>query len=537
MRKTTYKSRAPWVIGSALAVITLAVFCQVGTFDFITYDDYSYVATNPQVKAGLSLKNLVWAFTTFHACNWHPLTWLSLMLDCQLFRAASLPGGVNPHSLHLTNLLLHTANTVLLFIILFRMTKTLWPSAFVAAAFAIHPLHIQSVAWVAERKDVLSTLFWLLTISFYVRYIERSSIGRYILVLFVFALGLMAKPMLVTLPVVLLLLDYWPLKRKDSLPMLLLEKLPFVILAGVSSVITLVVQSQSGAIMNIAKFPFDIRVINALVSYTQYIAKMFWPVNLSIFYHHPGRSLHFSDAVIPAVLFVAATILAVRFARTRGYLFVGWMWYVCTLIPVIGLVQVGDQAMADRYTYIPLIGLFITIAWGLPELLARYAFRKTVLAIAAAVVLLAMAVSTYIQLGYWQNSVTILERAVEINPNDRFAHANLGAVFVRKGSYDEAIVHFEKALQIDPCDLMSQLNIGVAFFRKDKIDLAVNHFEKAMAIDPCDIPTRLNLATGLAKQGNTQQAIEQCNEILRMAPGRTEAIELKQQILQQRQRQ
>ena len=530
MRKSTHKSRAPWVIGSALAVITLAVFCQVWTFDFITYDDYSYVTANPQVKAGLSLKNLVWAFTAFHACNWHPLTWLSLMLDCQLF-------GANPHWLHLTNLLFHTANTVLLFILLFRMTKALWPSAFVAAAFAIHPLHIQSVAWVAERKDVLSTLFWLLAMFFYVRYTERSSIGRYVLSLFVFALGLMAKPMLVTLPVALLLLDYWPLKRKDSLSKLLLEKIPFVFLAGVSSVITVIAQQQSGAVRDIAKFPFDIRVINALVSYVQYIAKMFWPVNLSIFYPHPGRSLHFSDAAIPILLLVAITVLAAHFARIRGYLFVGWMWYVCTLIPVIGLVQVGDQAMADRYTYIPLIGLFIIIAWGLPELLARYAFRKTILAITAAVVLFAMTVSTCLQLSYWQNGVTILERAVEVNPNDRFAQANLGVAFLSKNSYDDAIVHFEKALQIDPCDAMSHLNIGVVLFRKDKIDEAVSHFEKAAAIDPCDVPTRLNLATGLAKQGKTQQAIEQCDEILRIAPGRTEAIELRQQILQQRQRQ
>ncbi len=528
MRKITHKSRAPWVIGAALAVITIAVFCRVVTFDFIVYDDPSYVTANPQVQAGLSVENFAWAFASSRAYNWHPLTWLSLMLDCQLF-------GPDAGWFHLTNLLLHTANTVLLFILLFRMTKALWPSAFVAAAFAIHPLHIQSVAWVAERKDVLSTLFWLLTMLLYVRYTERSSTGRYVLVLFVFALGLMAKPMLVTLPVILLLLDYWPLKRKCSLPKLLLEKLPFIFFAVVSSVITLVVQAQSGAVRDIVKFPFDIRVINALISYVKYILKMFWPVNLSVFYPHPGRSLHFSDAVIPALLFVAVTVLAIRFARTRGYLLFGWLWYLCTLMPVIGLVQVGDQAMADRYTYIPLIGLFIIIAWGLPELLARYAFRKTIFVIAAAVVLSAMAVSTCMQLGYWQNSVTILERAVEVNPNDRFAQANLGVAFLRKSSYDDAIVHFEKALQIDPCDAMSHLNIGVALFRRNKIGEAVSHFEKALAIDPCDVPTRLNLATALAKQGKTQRAIEQCDEILRIAPGRSEALELRRQILQQQQ--
>jgi Tfp pilus assembly protein PilF len=527
MREIAHKYLAPWVIGVALAVITIAVFCRVATFDFITYDDPAYVTANPQVQAGLSVKNFVWAFTSSRAYNWHPLTWLSLMLDSELF-------GLNAGGFHITNLLLHTANTVLLFIVLSRMTEALWSSAFVAAAFALHPLHVQSVAWIAERKDVLSTLFWLLTMLFYVRYAERSSIGRYVLALFVFILGLMAKPMLVTLPFILLLVDYWPLKRKCSFRKLLFEKLPFVFLAGVSSVITFVIQSRSGAVKNVVKFPFDIRVINAVVSYIQYILKMFWPVNLSVFYPHPGRSLHFSDAIIPTLLLVAATVLTIRFARTRGYLLFGWLWYICTLIPVIGLVQVGDQAMADRYTYVPLIGLFIMIAWGLPELLARYAFRKTILAVAAAVVLLAMTVSTYQQLRYWQNDVTILERAVEVNPNDRFAQANLGVAFLRKNSYDDAIAHFEKALQIDPCDAMSHLNIGVAFFRKDKIDQAIIHFEKAAAIDPCDVPSHLNLATALAKQGKQEQAIEQCNEALRIDSSCTDAYNLRQVLLTQK---
>ena len=370
----------------------------------------------------------------------------------------------------------------------------------------------------------------------YVRYTERYSIGRYVLSLFVFALGLMAKPMLVTLPVILLLLDYWPLKRKCSLPKLLLEKLPFVFFAGASSVVTLVVQSQSGAVKDVVKFPFDIRVINALVSYVRYILKMFWPVNLSLFYPHPGRSLHFSGEVIPMLLLVAVTVLAVRFARTHGYLLFGWLWYLCTLIPVIGLVQVGDQAMADRYTYIPLIGLFIIIAWGLPELLARYAFRKTVLSIAAAGVLSAMVVSTCMQLGYWQNSVTILERAVEINPNDRFARRIWVLPSFVKARTTMRLFTLKRG-EIDPCDAMSHLNLGVVFFRKNKIDEAISHFEKAAAIDPCDVPTHLNLATALAKQGKTQRAIEQCDEILRISPGRTEAIELRRQILQQQQQQ
>jgi Tfp pilus assembly protein PilF len=534
MRKDHQKSRAPWVIGSALAVITLVVFFQVRAFDFIIYDDHAYVTANPQVQSGLSLRNLVWAFSTTQASNWHPLTWLSLMLDCHLF-------GANPGRLHLTNLLLHTASTVLLFIVLIKMTRAIWPSAFTAAAFALHPLHIQSVAWIAERKDVLSTLFWILTLLFYLRYTVRPSIARYVITLLAFALGLMAKPMLVSLPLVLLLLDYWPLGRflnpKHSLLKLLLEKIPFLFLAAVSSVITFVVQMQSGAVKDIVKFPFTIRVINAFVSYVQYIVKMFCPANLSIFYPHPGRLLHLSDAVVPVLLLIAITVLAIRFARTHGYMFVGWLWYVVTLVPVIGIVQVGNQAMADRYTYIPLIGLFIIIAWGLPELLGRYAFRKTILVVAAAVVILAMTVSACLQLHYWQNSITIFERAVEINPGDRFAQANLGVAFLRKNIFDEAIAHFNKALEIDPCDAMSHLDIGVALYRKDKIDQAAFHFEKALQIDPCDVEAHLNLGTAYIQQGKTRQAIEQYTEAIRIDPCCTEAFNLRQQLLEQQQRQ
>jgi tetratricopeptide (TPR) repeat protein len=518
-------------VGLALAVVTLGVFFQVRTFDFLIYDDHGYVTANPQVKAGLSAKNLVWAFTTSQASNWHPLTWLSLMLDCQLF-------GADPGQLHLTNLLLHTANTVLLFVVLMKMTKTTWPSAFVAAAFALHPLHIQSVAWIAERKDMLSALFWMLTMLAYAGYVERPSTRRYIVTLVLFAMGLLSKPMLEMLPCVLLLLDYWPLDRfRNSLPVYrsiqksLFEKLPFFLLAAISGTITLLVQQQTGAVKDAAKFPLAIRVVNAIIAYVQYIVKMFWPRNLSIFYPHAGRALHLSDAIVPALLLVAITVLVIRLSRTRGYLFVGWTWYIGTLIPVIGLVQVGEQAMADRYTYTPLIGLFIIIGWGLPDLLAGYTLRKPLLAAAATAVLLAMSVSTYLQLRYWQNSVTIFEHAVEVNPNDRFAQANLGAAFVKKNMFDQAIVHFQKTIEIDPCDPMSHLDIGVALFRKDKIDQAIVHFEKTLEIDPCEIMAHLNLGTALAKQGKTRQAIEQCNEALRIDPCNVDALDLRQRIL------
>ena len=529
-RKKTNKSRTPLIVGLALTAVTLAVFSQVWNFDFIIYDDPAYVTANPQVKAGLSAKNFVWALTTSHTHNWHPLTWLSLMLDCSLF-------GPDPGWLHLTNLLLHTANTILLFVVLFRMTKALWPSAFVAAVFALHPLHIQSVAWIAERKDVLSTLFWLLTMLFYIRYAEQPRPGRYLLTLVVFALGLMAKPMLVSLPFILLLLDYWPLNRfgnsKRSILNLLLEKIPLVVLSAVSCVITFIIQQQSGAVKGVVQFPFAVRIANALVSYVQYLAKMFWPADLSVFYPHPGRLLHPSEAMFCALLLVAVTVLAIRLARTHGYLFVGWAWYIGTLIPVIGLVQVGEQAMADRYTYVPLIGLFIIIGWGLPDLLAGYAFRETLLSIAAAVVLLAMAGSTYLQLCYWQNSVTIFEHAVEATPNNRFAHANLGAELLLQNKLDHAIEHFEKVLIIDPLDAMSHLNIGVALFRIGRTDEAVSHFNEALRIEPEFVEAHVNLGIALTKQGRTQQAIEHYTEALRIDPSCTNAFDLRNRMLQQ----
>jgi tetratricopeptide (TPR) repeat protein len=535
---TSHKPRLSWIIGSGLAILTLAVYIQARNFDFILYDDPAYVTSNTMVTSGLSVKNIIRAFTTSEAHNWHPITWLSLMLDSRLF-------GINAGRFHLTNMLLHTASTVLLFVVLIKMTKAPWASAFAAGAFALHPLHIQSVAWVAERKDVLSALFWMLTLLFYLRYTVRPSIARYTIALFAFALGLMAKSMLVTLPIVLLLLDYWPLGRfrgststyKGPVAKLLLEKVPFFVLAVISGTITFVVQQQSGAMRDIVNFPLTIRIANAFVSYIKYIERMFWPANLSIFYLHPGYKVQASEAIICALLLVAITVLVIRFARARGYLFVGWMWYVITLVPVIGLVQVGDQAMADRYTYIPLIGLFIIVAWGLPELLAKYAHRKTVIFVAATAAVAAMSISTYIQLGYWRNSVTIFEHAVEVNPKDLFAQVNYGSALLKANMFDEAITHLSKAVEIDPNEIMTHLNLGVAFFYKRRIDEAIVEFEKTLEMNPRDVFAHLNLGTALAEKGKTQEAIEQYTEALRIDPNCTDAYNLRQGLLQQQHKQ
>ena len=532
MRKVPSKSLFPGAAALALAIVTFGVFFQVHNFGFIVYDDQTYVAANPQIQGGLTAKNFAWAFTATRACNWHPLTWLSLMLDRQIF-------GPDPGWFHLINLFLHIANVVLLFAVFFRMTKALWPSVFVAAAFALHPLHIQSVAWVAERKDVLSALFWILTIICYVRYVERPSMARYAVTILIFVFGLMAKPMLVSLPFVLLLLDYWPIERagsaKVSVSRLILEKVPLFIFSAASCVITLVVQQRTGAVGDIAKFPLGARVANAFVSYVNYITKMFWPANLSIFYPHPGGTFDMTKTVFAACVLIAITIFVIRLARTHRYLFVGWMWYIITLVPVIGLVQVGDQAMADRYTYIPLVGLFLIIAWGVPELLAKYNFRKAFLAVAATAVVLAMSVCTYVQLRYWQNSVTILEHAIEVTQNNRLAYANLGVALLQNKMFDESIVNFEKALQIDPCDAMSHLNIAVALCHKDKVDRAIEHFEKSLQIDPGNAMSHFNFGIALTRQGKIRQAIEQYDEALRIDPCFTDAIELRQKLMQQRQ--
>jgi hypothetical protein len=391
-----------------LALATLAVFWQVLGHDFVNYDDPDYVYRNPNVQSGITLSSIKWAFTTGHAANWHPLTWLSHMLDWQLF-------GDNPGWHHLTNLFLHIANTLLLFAVLKRMTNALWRSAFVAAAFALHPLHVESVAWVAERKDVLSTLFWMLTIAAYLRYLERPGTGRYLLTLLIFALGLMAKPMLVTLPFVLLLLDYWPLGRfqfgqivksvgqqsRKSLNAfshwklsrhLLLEKVPLFALSAISSIVTFLVQRTAGAVTSVETLPLKLRIANTFVSYLTYIQKMVWPSRLAMFYPYPDKTDLIWQTVVFALLLLIISLGVIWLMRRRRYLLTGWLWYLGTLVPVIGLVQVGDQALADRYTYVPLTGLFIIIAWGVPDLIAKWRFRKHALAASAIAVLLAWSI-------------------------------------------------------------------------------------------------------------------------------------------------
>lgn len=486
------------LISLLLTFAALVVFWQLADHEFVNFDDELYVTRNSHVQAGLTYQGLVWALTTTHVGNWHPLTWLSHMLDCELY-------GLNPGGHHFTSLLLHIANTLLLFVVLKRMTGALRRSVFVAALFALHPLHVESVAWVAERKDVLSTFFWILTMGVYVRYVERPGLNGYLLVLLSFALGLMAKPMLVTLPFVLLLLDYWPLGRfqfgqssddsnsqshesinfsnqRSLIFRLVLEKAPFFALAAVSGVVTFLVQQGGGAVCSLDVLTLDIRVANAMVSYVSYMEKMIWPHHLAVFYPHPGSSLPMWQAAGAGLLLLSVSGLVVRAARRYPYLLTGWLWYLGTLVPVIGLVQVGGHAMSDRYTYVPLIGLFIIMAWSVPDLLSRWRYRNIGLALAAGALLSAFMICTTVQVRHWQNSVALFEHTLDVTANNWLAHNNMGIALARRGKFDEAIAHYSETLRIKPNYARAYNNRGIVLAVQGKTAQAIAHFREALTL-------------------------------------------------------
>jgi len=521
------------LVSACLAAVTLAVFWQVLDHDFTTfYDDGEYVTENRHVQSGLTRDAITWAFTSVHSANWHPLTWISHMLDCQLY-------GLNPEGHHLTSLLLHTANVVLLFLILARMTGSLWRSGFVAALFAIHPLHVESVAWISERKDILSTFFWMLTMLAYVRYAECPRFGRYALVVLLFALGLMAKPMLVTLPFVLLLLDYWPLGRFKSKgdakdgpgwSKLLLEKIPLLALSAASCAVTCLAQRRGGAVGSFEDFPSGVRIANALVAYMGYIVKTVWPRCLAVFYPHPEDTLPVWQVAGAGFLLICVSILAIRAGRRHPYLPVGWLWYLGTLVPVIGLVQVGGQAMADRYSYVPLIGLFIVIAWGIPDLLMRGADNvpaaqrgTALLVIPAGVTIAALMVCTWFQLAHWQNSITLFEHALTCTKSNYVAHDCLGLAFASQGKLDEAAAHYREALGIAPEYASAYNNLGVVLARQGKLEEAVKEYRQAIRVRPEFADAHYNLGKALALQGNLDDAVVHYLKALRTEPDNAEA--------------
>ena len=485
--------------------MTLAVYYQVHDFSFVNYDDPEYVQLNTYIKDGITLSAVKWAFTTGYACFWHPLTWLSHMLDRQLF-------GMNPAGHHITSVLFHILNTLLVFLVFRKMTDSTWPSAFIAALFALHPLHVESVAWVSERKDVLSTFFWLLTMWAYVRYARQLSVARYLLIVVFFTMGMMSKPMLVTLPFVLLLLDYWPLNRLSisnwRLP--LVEKIPLIVIAGVLSVVAYIVQKQGKAIPTGDDYALLFRLANAPISYVQYIIKMFWPAELAMFYPHPGRNVSFFYAALSAVILLAVTILIIRFSHKHRYLFTGWFWYLGTLVPVIGIVQVGNHAMADRYSYITLTGLFIIIAWGLPELIGRLPHRKVVLWTSSIAVLLALSVCAHVQAGYWKNSIMLCEHALKVTKNNYRAHFCITLPLLEQGRFEKATEHANEAIRINPKCYEAYNNLGFALVRVGRFDDAVSVYESLLEKRPDYALTRGNLAGIYVTQGRYAEAAEQC---------------------------
>jgi tetratricopeptide (TPR) repeat protein len=509
-----------------LAVSTLLVYWQVRNFDFINYDDNVYVYANPHVLNGLTAGNVIWAFTTGFASFWHPLTWLSLMLDRQLF-------GDSPAGFHITNLILHIANTLLLFMVLKKMTGALWQSAFVAALFALHPLHVESVAWISERKDVLSTFFWLLTMAAYVKYAagqtQRSAPTIwYLASILLFALGLMAKPMLVTLPFVFLLLDYWPLDRikyfnRQNIYRLVFEKIPFIVLSIISSVIAFLAQQSSSSIPPFALFPLKFRITNAFISYVKYIEKLFLPNGLAAFYPHPFENVSVVHAVISAAVLLAVTILVLRFAKNHRYLVTGWFWYLGTLVPVIGLIQVGSFAMADRYTYITLTGLFIIIAWGLPELLAKSPQRKITLGVSMVIILTVSGICAHRQVSFWNNSFTLFSHANEVTQNNYLAHNNLGVAYAKLGRYTEAIKSYMQAIKLEPDYALAYNNLGVAYSSLGRYTEAIEVFEQAIKIKPDYADAYYNLGIAYAALGRWSEAIDAYKQAIKIKPNLVES--------------
>src|SRR5882724_3182529 len=509
-----------------LALVTLLVYLPVFQAQFIGYDDPGYVTANPNVLSGITLANLHWAFVTNHTGNWHPVTWISLMLNSQYF-------GSNAGAFHAVNLLLHVANTLLLFLWLCGATGAKWRGALVAALFALHPLHVESVAWISERKDVLSTLFWMLTLLVYTDYAKTGRISHYFFALLLFGIGLMAKPMLVSLPVVLLLLDYWPLGRfaAGRTFCLLIEKLPFLAFSIASSAVTLFAQQRGHAMISLAMAPIFVRAQNATIACIAYIGKLFWPGGLAVIYpydRHP--SLLHALLVLAALVIVSAAAILIR--RHKPYAFTGWFWFLITLAPVIGIVQVGSQSMADRYTYIPLVGLFIILAWGGWDALNRLRIPPFGQALAASTALGLCAGLTRAQLRYWHDGIALFQHALNVTVANGAAEANLGYAFSERGEHDKAIAHYSAVLKwLSPAKQNQLLpksypeataavwnNLGGSLAATGKLEEAIKAFQNALKLDPSIGDAHENLAFALARSGRLRESLIHFGDAARLEP-------------------
>jgi protein O-mannosyl-transferase len=539
-------------VGASLVILTLLVYCRTFDHPFVELDDRFYVTQNQHVQAGLTAEGVRWAFTTYDCANWHPLTWLSLQLDGTLY------GGRNAGGFHVTNVLLHAANTLLLFLILDRMTGLVWRSAVVAALFALHPLHVESVAWVADRKDVLSTLFWMLTLAAYVAYVRRPGVGRYLPVVAALGLGLMAKPMLVTLPFVLLLLDYWPLRRwrhepaivpapappkaarrgkpsrrsretpaavaPPALPApvpwqhLVLEKLPLFIPVLTVCVATVLAQRAGQAVMSLERFPLAARLGNALVAYVAYLGQTFWPLHLAAFYPHPGATIPVAELLGAGLLLAIITAGVLGPGRRWPYLAVGWFWYLGTLVPVIGVVQVGTQAMADRYTYVPLVGISLLLVWGVSDLAVAWRVPRFGLA-AAAAVLSVCVVLTWTQIGYWAGDRLLWEHALAVTKNNATAHCNLGMYYYDHGQTDVARAELETAAALDPRSAVAAINLGNAYWALGRREEALQQYRRAVELEPGYATARNYIGDALAALGRWEEARAEYERTVALTPG------------------
>jgi protein O-mannosyl-transferase len=512
---------------AGLLVLTAIVFGATVRHGFVNYDDEQYVVENPQVARGLTVEGLRWAFTRSHASNWHPLTWLSHMADVALY------GVTHPGGHHLTSVLLHAATAVILFLVLLKATGALWPSALVSALFAVHPLHVESVAWVAERKDVLSGLFFVLTLAAYVGYVRRPSISRYLLVAGFFTLGLLSKPMLVTLPFVLLLLDYWPLERFSNattsnaspggnkgrvavVKRLVMEKLPLFAVAVASAVVTYAVQeSARGSMSHLTAVS---RVANALDSYAAYLWKFVYPVQLAVFYPHPGDALPFWRIVAACLVLGVISAAALAWRQQHPYLLVGWLWYLGMLVPVIGFVQVGSQAMADRYTYLTQIGLYIAVAWGAVHVVGTSSLRHRMCGVISCVVVVILSAGAWRQVSYWKDSETLWTHALAVTSRNHEAHNHLARALAERGEIDAAVTHYRQALEIRPDLVEAHNNLGNVLAARGDNAAAVAHYRTALNIKPDYVEARNNLGLALADEGQLDAAITEYRRALALDP-------------------
>ncbi|MCK9419639.1 MAG: tetratricopeptide repeat protein [Nitrospirae bacterium] len=554
------------IIALLLFATTVAVYWPAVNHEFINYDDPAYVTGNAHVRTGFTYENLRWAFTTTLMGNWNPVTWLSHMADMHLY-------GLNPRGHHLTSVILHGLTTLLLFIFLNRTTGAVWRSVLVALIFSLHPLRVESVAWVSERKDVLSAFFFMTTLLAYAFYVERQSIMRYLVIMVSFALGLMAKPMLVTLPFLLLLLDYWPFCRFDagqhkplphgsgkpayalatraSIVRLFSEKVPLLLLSAVFSGIAVYAQKDAKALLSLPAYPVMQRISNAFLAYMNYLGKTFRPLDLAVLYPLPGHIL-VTHAILAFVFLAGISVACIWFARRYPFLLTGWFWFVGSLVPVIGLIQVGLQAMADRYTYIPSIGLAILLVWGAAETTSSVRHRTMLMTAASCVLVLLLAISARIQLKYWENSIALFTHTVAVTENNYVAHTNLGDAFDKQGRYgeamrqygealrikpdeafvydkmatdfdivgrlDDAVAYYGKSLQLDPGNARVHNNLGITLIRRGSAGEAIQHFSQAVQLDPGLGDAHYNLGLALTTAGKTQEAIKYYSEALRLNP-------------------